>query len=376
MNSIPKFVLFAFLIFPSIIANAQKNGRIFGTYWNGNSEVFAQIDLNHFQYKDLSTLPDVHSIIQGASTFDFRGNRYFNITNLGITIISGQTGNIIDTISNKIQMNGIEYSPNTNQLIGTCWDSDNLIFTQIDILTKTFHKIDTLKGVNKLYAGESTYDSKNERYFIITNLGITVIDAKKGLIIDAIPNTYKLKSIEYCENSGKIVGTCWLENKKKFVVLDLENGKFEFLNNLNNINFLIQGSTTFSPDNGQYFTITDLGITLISISNGSIKKNIDNTIRLKGIEFSPTYIYDFQTNNDPIIHPNPFKESTFIFLENSISDGIIYIFNLQGKMVKILNNVNGNQIKVDRGELSEGVYFFRISEKNQVITTKKIMLTN
>ena len=43
----------------------------------------------------------------GEATFDPFNNRYYNITDLGITIIDGTDGNIIKTIPNQKNMKGI-----------------------------------------------------------------------------------------------------------------------------------------------------------------------------------------------------------------------------------------------------------------------------
>ena len=177
-------------------ANAQTN-TLFGSYWTGSEEIFTSLDISTKTFIDIDTLGGVNFLTQGESTFDPNNGRYFNNTDLGITIIDIQNGAIIDTIANTIGMKGIEYDIMSNRLFGSYWTGSEEIFTSLDISTKTFMDVDTLGGVNFLTQGESTFDPNNGIYFNNTDLGITIIDIQNGAIIDTIANTIGMKGIEF-----------------------------------------------------------------------------------------------------------------------------------------------------------------------------------
>ena len=92
----------------------------------------------------------------------------------------------------------------SNKLFGSYWTGSEEIFTSLDMSTKTYTDIDTLVGVLTLNSGESTFDSDNGRYFRKTNLGITIIDAQNGAIIDTIANSNNMKGIEFPNKKSRL----------------------------------------------------------------------------------------------------------------------------------------------------------------------------
>ena len=168
----------------------------------------------------------------GEATFDPFNNRYYNITNLGITIIDGANGNIISTIPNSKNMKGIEYNPTTNKLIGSYWNGQQEIFTSLDITSGAFYDLSTLYGVNFLNGGETTLYSLNNWYINITDFGITVIDAISGNIINTIPNLKNMKGIQYNTTTNKLIGSYWTGQQEIFTSLDIASGVFTDLGTL------------------------------------------------------------------------------------------------------------------------------------------------
>ncbi len=171
--------------------------KLFGSYWDWNQEIFTSLDLSTKIFTDLDTLTGVTFFGQGESTFDAANSRYFRKCNLGILIVNSQTGAIVDTISTPVPMLLIEYYPGTNKLVGCYWNGSNEIFTSLDISTKTLTDLDTLDGVTMISQGACTFDSINGIYFALTNLGITMINAQTGTIIDTIANSIAMKGLEF-----------------------------------------------------------------------------------------------------------------------------------------------------------------------------------
>ncbi len=76
------------------------------------------------------------------------------------------------------------------------------------------------------------------------------------------------------------------------------------------------------------------------------------------------------------ISPNPFSTSTLIKVsENKGTEPIIFsMFDISGKEVKAKNTVTGNQILVEKGNLSSGIYFYSLLQGFAVIGNGKLVI--
>jgi uncharacterized membrane protein YkgB len=180
------------LLFLNSLSLLSQNSL--GLYWNGTNEVFASLDVSSGVFTDIATLPNVQTILS-SSTFDEANNRYAIETNLGITIIDAANGTIINTFPNSVGWTGMEFNSNNN-LTGVYWNGTNEIFTSLNISSGIFTDIATLPNVQTILT-LSTFDEANNRYAIETNLGITIIDAANGTVINTFPNSVGWTGMEY-----------------------------------------------------------------------------------------------------------------------------------------------------------------------------------
>ena len=64
---------------------------------------------------------------------------------------------------------------------------------------------------------------------------------------------------------------------------------------------------------------------------------------------------------DYLLVPNPFRNSTILTFSNpNQSNYNLMIYDATGKMVKSINNIKTNEIEIERGNLSKGIYFFKL----------------
>lgn len=349
------------VVFLFLGMNAKSQNNIIGTYWD-NPEIYTLLDITANEFIDINELADVEYLAMGESTYDPVNKRYFIITNLGITIIDAQDGIINNVINNNIGFKWIEYDKNTNIIFGAYWNQDDLIFASLDLFSGSITDISVVSGVTGVLGGVSTYDDVNNRYFINTNLGITVINSLNGAIVNLIPPNGVLGGMEYNRNTNKLLCPYWNENTEVFATVDIDSGEYTDLSILEGVNFISQGVSTFDPIENIYITSTDLGITIIDASNGSIVNIIDNTIGMKGLESNFEYPVntEYVSINEQIIdiYPNPFK--------SIIQVDILYeypaeyqIYSIIGKLQK-RGFVNNKQI--DLLDLNNGIYFLKIGE--------------
>ena len=78
-----------------------------------------------------------------------------------------------------------------------------------------------------------------------------------------------------------------------------------------------------------------------------------------------------------VIYPNPFITSAILQVTSAseIENGEILIYNIYGKVVKRIENINTNRIEISRDGLSDGMYICRFSDKkNNIFGTGKFIV--
>ncbi|MGZ4033833.1 MAG: peptidoglycan DD-metalloendopeptidase family protein [Bacteroidia bacterium] len=76
------------------------------------------------------------------------------------------------------------------------------------------------------------------------------------------------------------------------------------------------------------------------------------------------------------IYPNPFSSSVTIQFNQIIHNGEITIYNVFGQIIKTIKNISGQEIKLNRDNLSAGIYFISLAEQNKIISTNKLVITD
>jgi hypothetical protein len=76
------------------------------------------------------------------------------------------------------------------------------------------------------------------------------------------------------------------------------------------------------------------------------------------------------------IFPNPFSQSATIFISADMQckNTQFKMMNVLGETVKTIENISANELKLDRGNLSKGIYFYQLKDNGIVITTGKIII--
>lgn len=119
--------------------------------------------------------------------------------------------------------------------------------------------------------------------------------------------------------------------------------------------------------------VTSSGCT---ITNKSFFK-IANNGQLSGALWKTTPnntddLVDFEEDNNPVIYPVPAQN--FITIENAIlfNDANLEIYDLNGKLVKVENNLREINRKVDVTNLASGVYFYKLFNNGKLFNGKLI----
>jgi hypothetical protein len=77
------------------------------------------------------------------------------------------------------------------------------------------------------------------------------------------------------------------------------------------------------------------------------------------------------------ISPNPFSTLTTINItgNNKTTEPIsFFMYDLAGKRMNVKSAISGQQIIVDRGDLANGIYFYKLVQVNKIIGTGKLVV--
>lgn len=84
--------------------------------------------------------------------------------------------------------------------------------------------------------------------------------------------------------------------------------------------------------------------------------------------------FNNKTNMKIIIYPNPFSYQAILQTVVPMKNASIVLYNYNAKVVLQINNINGREIVLTRGNLASGLYFIRLIEENKILTTEKFQL--
>lgn len=130
-------------------------------------------------------------------------------------------------------------------------------------------------------------------------------------------------------------------------------------------------NTLYSYDYANSISIDKFGNIYVSGTT-----NETNSSGILTIKYSNAVGIEELTSNSGAsinILPNPF-ETYFILKSNKdLNDAELIIYDAFGKEVSKINGINNENIFVQRNNLADGIYFYRLIEKNQVISQGKII---
>lgn len=76
------------------------------------------------------------------------------------------------------------------------------------------------------------------------------------------------------------------------------------------------------------------------------------------------------------LFPNPFNIYTTLYTDKGFINATLTLTNTLGQIVKQKEKLNGQTIILERENLMKGMYYIHLSEKNIIIATEKIIITD
>lgn len=103
---------------------------------------------------------------------------------------------------------------------------------------------------------------------------------------------------------------------------------------------------------------------------------LNNYIEYQSYCSSTTGVSGFYNNDEIKFYPNPFSEQLIIYSEDKFEGASLIVFDEIGKEVVKMDDLSSNEIVINRGELSSGIYFVKIVENDRVLMRKKIVIAD
>src|SRR5215203_3671538 len=97
----------------------------------------------------------------------------------------------------------------------------------------------------------------------------------------------------------------------------------------------------------------------------------NDTLKYQNVNYSDCFyntvgISEKFFKNNFELFPNPFSEFTILKFENPLQETFtLNVMNADGRTVVKYENISGNDIKIEREQLNNGIYFFQLMNENQ-----------
>ena len=89
-----------------------------------------------------------------------------------------------------------------------------------------------------------------------------------------------------------------------------------------------------------------------------------------------TSVINYNLQNQIIVYPNPFNNSATIQYKNKSNYSELNIYDMYGQKIKTINDISGDHIKIERENLSSGIYFYELKQDSKEISTGKLIITD
>jgi hypothetical protein len=126
------------------------------------------------------------------------------------------------------------------------------------------------------------------------------------------------------------------------------------------------------------FSTTQASMGTVGTMSGEY--TVTTTSGLLSIEATPICMLNESEMNaskqNYFVYPNPAANAiTFSFSNQESEEYDLVLYDMQGRQVKIINGITGNTVTVNIKDLEEGMYFFNLSENQQVKAQGKIIVS-
>lgn len=379
-------------------------------------EYIVEIDRTNGNYNKIGSAipgvtyvyPNVRAYSELDGMFIFQGgvlapDHLFSIDITSAAVISSP-------LLTNCNCSGFKFDNSTGILYGLFFDSalSQYFLETINASTGTHAKVSTNPIPNiPICQGSTAFDEINHKYIIGGNT-LYSVDANTGIIISnptlslLSGEVFLCSSISYDNSTGMLYGILWDANITNKYFLVSINSTTGGVTKIGPGSTLLEqgGSSAIDQINGQFIYLfsnsSGFRLATIDIATGNVAYNVliapltanDNFVSL---EYDNTqnklYSIHWETptitkisghgyvDNTLSIYPNPFTQKAIIEFQNPKKEKCtLTLFDNQGRLVQVLNEITSDTIELERKNLTNGIYFFQLRTDKQVITSGKLAI--
>jgi len=126
--------------------------------------------------------------------------------------------------------------------------------------------------------------------------------------------------------------------------------------------------------------VTPDTVLIVAGTGGANISNVGTVFYIDALSFSgtaPIGINELvENNNYSKLYPNPFNTNATITIDDKIKLNMasVIIYDVLGKEMKRINNITSNTITIEKGDMPNGIYFYKVINNETKITTGKFIV--
>lgn len=172
-------------------------------------------------------------------------------------------------------------------IFGVYYYGGKEMFARGDISSNIIFDISQIYGVSGVTSGY--FDRTTNKYILGSNLGILVIDANTGQVLDTINS--QMGGVVYNAVTNDLYGVLWNGSQEKFARIDLDSEIVDTMATIPGVTGAVSGSGYLDERNGYYIIKTNIGLVVINIHTGNVVKSFNPAVNIKNV------VYDAATND-------------------------------------------------------------------------------
>jgi len=139
------------------------------------------------------------------------------------------------------------------------------------------------------------------------------------------------------------------------------------------------GCNEFSTNTSVSNSTTIETTPILTVNSGTITSNSTTVV----IDATPSNLSECNilsinslpgVENEILVIPNPFSESTVVKFNFDSGNYTFLLYSITGQLIREVENINSNQIIVEKNNLSAGMYFFQLHNNYEIIGTGKLII--
>jgi hypothetical protein len=138
-----------------------------------------------------------------------------------------------------------------------------------------------------------------------------------------------------------------------------------------------KGNSVVTDANGNIFVTGFFTSPTITFGTTTLTKVVGlDFFLLKISDASTTGLEEISFTTLIDVFPNPFSTQITLRTNSSLNNATFKVVNATGKTLAQIENISGQAFTFNRSNLSSGLYFIHLSQGNQLLATKKIIITD